>query len=269
MVASADQTGTILKRVRAATSNSMESDLNKLHHMIAEVSQGKPLAGIGAAIGGPLDYKTGIVSPLHQPAWRDVPLKHIMETRWDCSFSVDVDTNVAAYGEYHSVKLNVHKFTYLTLSTGMGGGMIIDGKLDRGINGTHPEVGHQAIPYRCSHPERVHCECGLPDCLEALISGNGIRRIYQKPAELLSCSEWEEVAYNLGQGLRNIATLYSPDIIRIGGGVAIGGGKKLIQAADQVMQDHLRLVPPPEVSLSTLGYDTALLGAIIIAKHGL
>ena len=109
------------------------------------------------------------------------------------------------------------------------------------------------------------CECGAPDCLEALISGNGIRRIYGKPAETISLGEWEEVAYNLGQGLRNLAALYAPDLIRIGGGVAVGGGEKLIRSAREVMEEHLKLVPPPQVALSALGYDTALRGAIAMA----
>jgi predicted NBD/HSP70 family sugar kinase len=269
MAASANEEGNILQRARADTSTSLEKDLAQLQTMIETVRQGKTIAGIGAAIGGPLDWKTGIVSPLHQPAWRDIPLKNIMETQWNCPFFVDVDTNVAALGEYSRSNLNVHKFVYLTLSTGMGGGMLIDGKLDRGLHGTHPEMGHQSIAYRCQFPERILCECGVSDCLEGLISGNGIRRIYQKPAEQLSPEEWDEVAHNLGQGLRNIATLYAPDLIHIGGGVAIGGGEKLIQKAAVVMQDHLRLVPPPEVRLSTLGYDTALLGALTIAKKGL
>src|SRR5262249_25483675 len=145
----------------------------------------------------------------------------------------------------------------LTLSTGMGGGFLVDGEIYRGQNGAHPEVGHQSIRFRCTNPSAVHCECGAPDCLEALISGNGIRRIYGKPADGLSEEEWEEIAYNLGQGLRNMATLYAPDLIRIGGGVAVGGGEVFIHKARAVMEEHLNLVPPPKVALSNLGYDTA------------
>ena len=115
----------------------------------------------------------------------------------------------------------------------------------------------------------MQCECGAPDCLEALVSGNGIRRIYHKPAEELSVAEWDEVAYNLGQGLRNLAVLYAPDLIRLGGGVAVGGGEAFIRQACLVMTDHLKLVPAPEVSLSRLGYDTALMGAIAVAIRGL
>ena len=265
MVAAADGEGNILRRARRDTSTSLETDLTNIHNMIAEVTEAEQILGMGAAIGGPLDWERGVVSPLHQPAWRNIPLKAIMEEKWGCPFHVDVDTNVAAVGEYRWGGVSAKRFLYLTLSTGMGGGFLVDGKIYRGQNGAHPEVGHQSIPFRCSNPSAVQCECGAPDCLEALVSGNGIRRIYGKPAEALSPEEWEEVAYNLGQGLRNAAALYAPDLISIGGGVAVGGGEPFIQAAREVMEEHLKLVPAPRVGLSQLGYDTALRGAIAMA----
>jgi predicted NBD/HSP70 family sugar kinase len=241
--------------------------MENINNMIAEVSAGEEILGMGAAIGGPLDWDRGIVSPLHQPAWRNVPLKTMMEARWNCPFHVDVDTNVAALGEYRWGEVPAGRFLYLTLSTGMGGGFLVDGQIYRGKEGAHPEVGHQSIHFRCSNPAAVQCECGITDCLEALVSGNGIRRIYGKPAETLEQDEWEEVAYNLGQGLRNMATLYAPDVIRIGGGVAVGGGERFIEAGRRVMEDNLKLVPPPQVGLSHLGYDTALHGAISLAMR--
>ena len=265
MVASANGEGNILQRVRTATSTSLEADLENIHSMIKEVRAEEEILGMGAAIGGPLDWEQGIVSPLHQPAWRNVPLKSIMEERWQCPFHVDVDTNVAALGEYRWGGLSAERFLYLTLSTGMGGGFLIDGKIYRGEGGAHPEVGHQSIHLRCSNASAIQCECGAPDCLEALVSGNGIRRIYGKPAEVLKSEEWEEVAYNLGQGLRNMAALYAPDLIRIGGGVAVGAGQRFVSLAREVMEAHLKLVPAPRVELSQLGYDTALRGAIALA----
>ena len=265
MVAAADREGNILRRARADTSTSLETDLANINRMIAEVAAEEEIIGMGAAIGGPLDWEQGIVSPLHQPAWRNVPLKAMMESKWGCAFRVDVDTNVAAVGEYRWDGILAKRFLYLTLSTGMGGGFLVDGQIYRGQDGDHPEVGHQSINFRSSNLRAVQCECGAPDCLEALVSGNGIRRIYGKPAEALTSQEWDEVAYNLGQGLRNMAVLYAPDLIRIGGGVAVGGGEDFIHAAKMVMEELLKLVPAPHVELSRLGYDTALRGAIAMA----
>ena len=269
MVAAATGNGEIIRRVRTYPSDTLEKDLATLHEMIEKVAGGEVISGMGAAIGGPLDWKTGIVSPLHQPTWREVYLKEIMETRWGPPFFVDVDTNVAALGEFYRTRMTSQKFLYITLSTGMGGGFIVDGRIYRGAGGAHPEIGHQSIPYRCANTAGIQCECGIPDCLEALVSGNGIRRIYGEPAEDLSVMEWGEVAYNIGQGLRNLAAIYIPDEIRLGGGLAVGGGANFIERSAMIMRNHLRLVPSPRISLSQLGYDTALLGAITIAIRGL
>lgn len=267
MVGAANEHGTVLRRTRANTPLDRDEGVALLHGMIADVAQQEPITAIGAAIGGPLDAHTGVVSPLHQPQWRDVPLKALMEARWNCPFAVDVDTNVAALGEYTHGAADVSRLLYITLSTGMGGGFAIDGQIYHGAGGVHPEIAHQSVAYRCRYPERIACECGVSDCLEALVSGNGIRRVYHKPAEQLSEDEWAEVAYNLGQGLRNLATIYCPDLIALGGGVAVGGGERLLRAAHAVMAAHLRLVPVPALCLSALGYDTALHGAITLAQH--
>lgn len=269
VVAAADEQGLLLGKAREPTPHNLDIGLNLLEEMIESVAGERPIAGMGAAIGGPLDWRSGVVSPLHQPEWREVPLKEIMESRWGCPFFVDVDTNVAALGEYGADTKQPGRFLYVTISTGIGGGFLLDGKIYRGAAGAHPEVGHQSIPFRCMHPERVSCECGLPDCLEGLVSGNGIRRVYGKPAEALDEAEWEEVATNLGQGLRNAATFYAPDVIVLGGGVALGKGEWLAGRAREVMAHHLSIVPVPTVRLSRLGSDAPLLGALAIARQGL
>ena len=269
MAAAASQDGAILRRTRVATPRGLDEGLALLSELTREVAGDRPIGGIGAAIGGPLDWKTGVVSPLHQPEWREVPLGARMSAEFGCRFSVDVDTNVAALGEYASCDSKPQKLLYLTVSTGMGGGFVIGGRLYRGLGGAHPEVAHQSVNYRASGTGRIECECGIPDCLEALVSGNGIRRVYGVPAEELSDAQWSEVAYNLGQGLRNLATIYLPDEIVLGGGVAVGGGDAFLHEVTKVMTDHLALVPTPRVRLSSHGYDTALIGALYIAQHGL
>jgi len=278
LVASADQDRKILRRVQRPTPLNLQAGLMMLFAMIREAALGDAITAIGAAVGGPLDYLQGIVSPLHQPEWRNVPLKRVIEEEFRVPFAVDVDTNAAALGEYRlanaisptSSETSLRNLVYITVSTGMGGGYVIDGVLYRGWNGAHPEIGHQTIPYRTdfaaqpiSYP--VICECGAEGCLEALVSGKGIRRLYGKFAEDLSTEQWAEVGSNLGLGLRNIAALYAPQEIVLGGGVAVGGGERLLGPARRTMADNLRLVPVPEVHLSRLGYDTALYGAIALA----
>src|SRR5262249_316292 len=150
----------ILRRAREATSTSLAADIANINNMIAEVAVEEEILGMGAAIGGPLGWEKGIVSPLHQPAWRNVPLQKMMEEKWAWPFDVDVDTNVAALGEYRWGGEAAERFLYLTLSTGMDGGFLTDGHIYRGQGGAHPEVGHQAIPFRCSNRAAVQCECG-------------------------------------------------------------------------------------------------------------
>ncbi len=265
MVAAADQRGKIIRQTRHATPVDLDQGIDLLNSMIAEIQLKDEIKAIGAAIGGPLDWQTGVVSPLHQPRWRNVPLKQIMEQEWRCPFYVDVDTNVAALAEYQFGHSNATKLFYMTISTGIGGGYIVDGEIYRGMQGAHPEAGHQCVAYRCRYPERIECECGAHNCLEALVSGNGIRRIYGKPAEELDEAEWREVSYNLAQGLRNVAVLYLPDIIVLGGGVSVGGGEQLISRVQNIVSRELKIVPTPQVMLSHLGYHTALIGAVALA----
>ena len=268
MVAAANEKGKIIRECPPAfTPAGLDEGIAQLQAMTDTMRRDDTILGIGASAGGPLDYRTGIVSPLHQPSWRNVPLKDIFETKYGCPFSVDVDTNAAALAEAEACDIVPERLLYITLSTGMGGGFIVDGELYRGSGGAHAEAGHQTIPFICDHPERVQCECGAPDCLEALVSGNAIRRIYGKPAEELDDREWKQVAYNLGLGLRNLAVLYVPTEIAIGGGVAVGGNNKLLPEAERVMRQRLFLTPPPKVRLSRLNYLTALHGAIALARR--
>lgn len=268
MVAAVDQDMQILRRCKHPTPQGLQTGLDQLHAMIGQMAASENILGIGMAIGGPIDLEAGTVSPLNQTEWRDVPMRKMMAERWGCPFEYGVDTDVAAVGEYQLAKLDVERFLYVTVSTGVGGGFLLNGKVYRGMLGIHPEVGHQAIPARCSHPERVLCGCGNTDCLEALVSGSGIARIYQKPAKDLEPSEWDEVAFNLSRGLRNMIMLLSPDLIVLGGGVTTGGGKFFIDKTLNYLSETLTLAHTPEIRVSELGYDTALLGAACLAMGG-
>jgi len=265
IAAAADQQGHVLKRERASTPRSLEEGLARLDEMIETVRDGAEISAMGAAAGGPLDWRTGVVSPLHQPEWRDIPLKERMEQKYGCNFRVDVDANLAALAEYHHAGKKEGRLLYLTISTGLGGGLVEAGRIYRGLNGAHPEVGHQSVAYRLAEERTVACTCGSNGCLEALVSGTGIRRLYRKSPEELTGEEWEEVAWNLGQGLRNLATIYLPDEIVVGGGVAYGARETLLGPAVEVMRDHLKIVPHPKVAASELGEHNVLSGAILLA----
>lgn len=232
---------------------------------------GNPTA-IGCACGGPLDYRSGIVSPVHMPEWRNVHLKEIMEKQFGCPFFVDVDTNVATLGEHRFGEASkFNNFIYITLSTGMGAGKLVGGKVYRGLG--HPEMAHQSFALLLEQAgdfdtETHRCECGAKGCLEAYVSGNAIRKIYGMPAEEITDEKTLlEIARNFGEGLRNIIALHSPDAIFIGGGVAYGLGDRLLEPAKRHANQNLKIIPMPEIRLASLGYDSALMGTIALAAN--
>jgi predicted NBD/HSP70 family sugar kinase len=265
MAASFTESHQLLSRERVDTPQALDHGMAILKQLAHAVAGGRTIRALGASAGGPLNYRTGVVSPLHMPAWRDVPLKAIIEAEFKAPFAVDVDTNAAALAEYSFGGNRSSRLLYITVSTGMGGGFVVDGELYRGADGAHPEIGHQAIAHTLPVSGTIACSCGGSDCVEAVVSGSAIRKHYGKPAEELSAAEWEQVGDNLGKALRNAATLYAPDQIVLGGGVCVGGGERLVQQIQDLLDRNLKLVPSPKVTLSALGYDTALWGGLAMA----
>lgn len=262
LAAAVDAERNVLARDRAATPRNLQEGLDTIARMVRAVAGEAKIRAIGVSAGGPLEHDTGVLSSLHFPEWRGVPFKAIMEEQFHCPLSVDVDTNAAVLAEYHFGGHKVDRLLYVTLSTGVGGGFMVDGELYRGVNGSHPEVGHQAIPHRFGS---IRCACGGSDCMEAIISGTAVKQLYGKAAEALAPEEWDEVAKYLGQGLRNLSAIYAPELIVLGGGMALGGGQRLLEVATSVVRDNLKIVPQPRIEFSRLGYDTALWGGFALA----
>lgn len=132
MAAAANSDGDILRRARRDTPQELDAGLSLLHEMIGEVGAGEEILAIGASVGDPLDQARGIVSPLHQPAWREVPLKQIFEDGYNCRFTVEVDTDAAALAELRFGGEGATRLLYVTLSTGCGAGFLVDGEIYRG-----------------------------------------------------------------------------------------------------------------------------------------
>jgi predicted NBD/HSP70 family sugar kinase len=268
IAASANPNGDILKRVQHPVEQDPRKGIELLYSMIEEVRVGTTeITSIGASAGGPLNYRTGEVSSLHLDKWINVPLKKYMEEKYQCPFAVEVDTDIAALAEYNIGTSSSQRLLYITLSTGLGGGFLLDGQIYRGTKGCHPEIGHQTVPFRHRNKSEVQCPCGAMNCLEALISGSAIQRNYGIPPEELPDEDWKDIGYNLGHGLRNMSVMYTPDEIILGGGIAINAHEKFLSVALSVMRDNTRIVPVPEVKISTLGTDTALMGALVLAKQ--
>ena len=163
LTGAATQPNNVLPRIYEAIQEALDK---------ANVSLGQ-VVGIGVAAPGPLDSKTGIVfSPPNLPGWNGIPLRNLLAERFQTPIYVDNDANAAGLGEYmFGAGQGSRHMVYMTVSTGNGGGLIADGKLLRGANGTAGELGHMTIDW---HGER--CTCGNIGCLEYIASGTSIAR---------------------------------------------------------------------------------------------
>lgn len=132
------------------------------------------VAGIGVGAPGPLDNRTGIVfSPPNLHGWHEVPLRDILKKSFNTPIFVENDANAAGLGEYlFGAGLGSRDMVYLTVSTGIGGGVIVDGKILEGVSGTASELGHMTVDM---HGPR--CNCGNIGCLEVMASGTAIARM--------------------------------------------------------------------------------------------
>ena len=167
----------IIPRVYAA----IQEALDKANSAIGQI------AGIGVAAPGPLDSSTGVIfDPPNLPGWQHVPLRDIFTERFHIPIFIENDANTAGLGEHmFGAGRGCNNLVYMTISTGIGGGIIIDGKILEGASGTAGEMGHMTIDW---HGER--CTCGNIGCLEAIASGTSIAR---KANEAIHAGEGAEL----------------------------------------------------------------------------
>ncbi|MBI3319864.1 MAG: ROK family protein [Candidatus Omnitrophica bacterium] len=206
------------------------------------------LRGVGVGAPGLVDGERGAIHRLvNVPGgWRRVPLRRLLEQRLHCPCAVDNDVNVVALGEWRfGAGRGTRHSVYLTLGTGVGGGLVVNGSLVRGATGSAGEIGHMVI-----RPDGPPCMCGARGCLEALVGTTAIlrrakrairqgsRRLARLAAQHdgvlspeLVCQAacagdraairlWQEIGEELGIGLSNMINLLNPERIIIGGGVA-------------------------------------------------
>ncbi len=146
--------------------------LNAVHQALTDANVSlDQVAGVGICTPGPLSGRTGMVfSPPNLPGWNNVPLCNIFHEKLNMPTFLEKDTNVAVLGEYmFGAGRGYQEVVYLTISTGIGGGIIANGQLLDGAAGTAAELGHMTIDWR-----GPHCNCGNIGCLESIASGTAI-----------------------------------------------------------------------------------------------
>ncbi|MBU1670979.1 MAG: ROK family protein [Actinobacteria bacterium] len=251
--------------------------------------------GLGAA--GYVLHETGVVMEAPNIAWRDVPLRSVVSERAGLAVFLDNDANAAAAGEHlFGVARGVDDFVYLTLGTGIGGGIFIDGKVYRGRRGTAAELGHVTVD-----PTGPVCGCGRRGCLEALASGTALEREAERlvaldPGSVLhgmsggdspglegeavaraaeegdraALAAFEYVSLWLGIGIVNFIHVFDPELVVLGGGMARSGHLLLDSVRRSVAEHGIgSLVRDARIELSCLGGDAGVVGAAAMAWEGI
>jgi glucokinase len=170
-----DESGKIHRRLRRATqpSGRAEADLRRIaedaQHLIAAAgARPDEIAAVGASVPGPLDLEAGLVlNPPNLPSWDRAPVRDVLAEKLGCPVFLENDANAAALAEWRfGAGRGYDHLVYLTMSTGVGGGLILGGRVHRGVSAGAGEVGHMLVEW---NGER--CGCGLRGCLEAYIGG--------------------------------------------------------------------------------------------------
>ncbi len=241
----------------------------------------KDVSGIGIGLPGLIDPKKGIVNFLpNVPGWRKVPLVKILEKALQIPVFIDNDVNLMALGEWqYGAGKGYNNLLCITLGTGVGGGLILDGRLYRGEGYVAGEVGH--MPLNEKGPE---CSCNGKACLERYV---GNQRLREKAGKLFKNKRitleevfylanqsntraiefWEETALHLGNVLIGVVNLLNPRVIVIGGGVS-NSFKFLKGSLTNVIKSRSMQVQSKMVKIvrAKLGDDAAIIGARILIK---
>jgi glucokinase len=237
------------------------------------------IEAVGIGCGGPLDAERGIlIAPPHLPGWRDVPIAELAGRAYERPVTLENDATAAAAGEHRwGAGSAVRHMVYLTISTGVGGGVVIDGSLYRGASGNGGELGHVTVDWR---GRRCH-GCGRRGCLEAYVSGTSIAERAREAGLPFATSEdvaaaaragdagaralWDETMEALACGLVSIVNLFEPELVVLGGGVTRSGALLLDPVRDAVRADAMHPAGDAvDVVLSQLGDHVGVMGAAAI-----
>jgi glucokinase len=301
LTAVANFRGEMLARDHSITPAAMGQEA-VLRSIVESVNRAMDQAGIlptdidaiGVGAPGPSNPDTGILftSP-NLPGWVNVPLRDIIEKELGRKVFLINDANAAAVGEfYYGAAQGVRDFIYITVSTGIGGGIFIDGKLFTGAIGTAAEIGHITID-----DKGPRCNCGNRGCWEALASGTALARearerisrgaetsimkyaeddiekvtaeVIHRAAEhgdTLARELISQTGYYLGVGMANLINLFNPERIVIGGGLS-GMGEMLLGVARRVAGERAYRVAFEVVDFvsAKLGRNSGVLGAAAFA----
>ena len=248
------------------------------------------VAAVGIACGGPLDAERGtLVAPPHLPGWEGVPLVSLGEQAFDRPAALENDATAAAAGEHRfGAGRGTRHLVYLTISTGVGGGAVVDGRLLRGARGNGAELGHVTVD--CDG--RPCPGCRRTGCLEAYVSGTSIAARAREAlarggtsalsgVEELTATDvaaaaaagdavaravWDETTTMLACGVVSIVNVFEPDVVVFGGGVSREGEQLLAPVREAVRATAMSPAGrAAQIVQSPLGDRVGVVGAAAVA----
>ncbi len=295
--------GKILKKIVVDTRGGKDIVLKQIVNSIKNIMGGteknkSEIIGIGIGTPGLVDSEKGIIRGLTNiKGFENVHMKEYVESALDIPTSVDNDVNVMAYGELKcGAGKDAMNIVCLTLGTGVGGGIIIDGKIYRGSSLSAGEIGH--IPVNVDGPK---CICGGRACLESYIGRDRIikrtiEKLTQKKesiipklvaedlekitpkivyeaaekGDMLAIEIWRETAQYLATALAGIINVLNPELIIIGGGIA-NAGKYLFDPLRDMFKERVFqfLAEKTRIVSAQLGEESGIIGSAMLAKDSI
>ena len=253
-----------------------------------------PVQAIGIGAAGIVEWPRGYIRWAPNNAYQQLPLRELVSHATGLPTIVDNDANAATWAEARLGEMGYTDMAYLTVGTGIGGGVVLDGKLYRGRSGLATEIGHLIV-----NPDGALCGCGNRGCLEAMASGTALERIaresavvtpnsYLAPAaknsnsptgrtvhraalagDSLATSLFEQIGYWLGVGIASLVNIFELEAVVVGGGLSETGdlllGPARLSCDRHAFARQHRKVPP--IIPSAHGIDAGLVGAAHLALH--
>lgn len=272
--AAVNEVGGIIEELKSPTEadKGLDHVLQNLFNLCDNLINSYHIEAIGIGVPGPIDYEAGIIiNPPNLPGWQNVKLKNILAEKYHLPVALDRDANSALIGEHWlGAAKGLKNVALLTWGTGVGGAIIIDNHIYRGNSNLAGELGHMIIDE--NGPE---CPLGHRGCLESFIGGRSIEKKYGIPLEKIAqnlrsqdvilftnpVSKSQiiisEIAGSLVIGLKNIITLFDPELILLDGGAT--------QSID-VFYPFIKDLP---VKVSPHALDAGILGAARVALNNI
>ncbi len=238
-----------------------------LVELVRAVERGAPphLLACGVGCGGPSDVARGTVSPLNIPAWRDFPLARRLADVVDLPVAVDNDARALARAEgWLGAARGAADYLAMVVSTGVGAGIVLEGRLLSGASGNAGHIGHVVV-----EPDGRPCACGGMGCLEAEASGPSIAAVTGRPPAEAPVEVRRRTGTLVGRAVASVANLLDLRLAVVAGSVALGFGEPFFAAAQEEIDRRARLdfSTGTEIVPGRLGDLGPLVGAAAVARH--